>query len=98
MGEFQGGVITSQELVETFGTATQNIPQESGRDSPKTGKTGLEVVGAIADKIGDSVPAAKGFADAVGNITDKLGRWIPDNLQTLGKMSAVLIEPFQHFH
>ena len=55
---FQGGVITSQELVETFGTATQNILKNLGEIVPRLGKTGLEVVGAIADKIGDSVPAA----------------------------------------
>lgn len=88
---FQGGVITSQELVETFGTATQNILKNLGEIVPRLGKTGLEVVGAIADKIGDSVPAAKGFADAVENITDKLGSMDTGQLANLGKMSAVLI-------
>lgn len=88
---FQGGVITSQELVETFGTATQNILKNLGEIVPRLGKTGLEVVGAIADKIGDSVPAAKGFADAVGNITDKLGSMDTGQLANLSKMSAVLI-------
>lgn len=88
---FQGGVITSQELVETFGTATQNILKNLGEIVPRLGKTGLEVVGAIADKIGDSVPAAKGFADAVGNITGKLGSMDTGQLANLGKMSAVLI-------
>ena len=88
---FQGGVITSRELVETFGTATQNILKNLGEIVPRLGKTGLEVVGAIADKIGDSVPAAKGFADAVGNITDKLGSMDTGQLANLGKMSAVLI-------
>ena len=88
---FQGGVITSQELVETFGTATRNILKNLGEIVPRLGKTGLEVVGAIADKIGDSVPAAKGFADAVGNITDKLGSMDTGQLANLGKMFAVLI-------
>ena len=88
---FQGGVITSQELVETFGKATQNILKNLGEIVPRLGKTGLEVVGAIADKIGDSVPTAKGFADAVGNITDKLGSMDTGQLANLGKMSAVLI-------
>lgn len=88
---FQGGVITSQELVETFGTATQNIIKNLGEIVPRLGKTGLEVVGAIADKIGNSVPAAKGFADAVGNITDKLSSMDTGQLANLGKMSAVLI-------
>ena len=88
---FQGGVITSQGLVETFGTATQNILKNLGEIVPRLGKTGLEVVGAIADKIGNSVPAAKGFADAVGNITDKLSSMDTGQLANLGKMSAVLI-------
>lgn len=88
---FQGGVITSQELVETFGTATQKILENLGEIVPRLGKNGLEVVGAIADKIGDSVPVAKGFADAVGNITDKLGSMDTGQLANLGKMSAVLI-------
>ena len=88
---FRGGVITSQELVETFGTATQNILKNLGEIVPRLGKTGLEVVGAIADKIGNSVPAAKGFADAVGNITDKLSSMDTGQLANLGKMSAVLI-------
>lgn len=88
---FQGGVITSQELVETFGTATQNILKNLGEIVPRLGKTGLEVVGAIADEIGNSVPAAKGFADAVGNITDKLSSMDTGQLANLGKMSAVLI-------
>lgn len=88
---FQGGVITSQELVETFGTATQNILKNLGEIVPRLGKTGLEVVGAIADKIGNSVPAAKGFTDAVGNITDKLSSMDTGQLANLGKMSAVLI-------
>lgn len=88
---YQGGVITSQELVETFGTATQKILKNLGEIVPRLGKTGLEVVGAITDKIGNSVPAAKGFADAVGNITDKLGSMDTGQLANLGKMSAVLI-------
>ena len=88
---YQGGVITSQELVETFGTATQNILKNLGEIVPRLGKTGLEVVGAIADEIGNSVPAAKGFADAVGNITDKLSSMDTGQLANLGKMSAVLI-------
>lgn len=88
---YQGGVITSQELVETFGTATQNILKNLGEIVPRLGKTGLEVVGAIADEIGNSVPAAKGFADAVGNITDKLSSMDTGQLANLGKMSAVLV-------
>ncbi len=89
--DFQAGVITSQELVDAFGTATTNVVNNLGEIIPRLGKTGLEVVGAIADKIGDSVPAAKGFADAVGNIADKLGSMNSEQLLNLGKMSAVLI-------
>lgn len=88
---FQGGVITSQELVETFGTATHNILKNLGEIVPRLGKTGLEVIGRIASKIGESVPTAKGFADAVGNITDKLGSMDTGQLANLGKISAVLV-------
>lgn len=88
---FQGGVITSQELVETFGTATHNILKNLGEIVPRLGKTGLEVIGQIASKIGESVPAAKGFADVVGNITDKLGSMDTGQLANLGKISAVLV-------
>ena len=88
---FQGGVITSQELVETFGTATHNILKNLGEIVPRLGKTGLEVIGQIASKIGESVPTAKGFADAVGNITDKLGSMDTGQLANLGKISAVLV-------
>lgn len=88
---FQGGVITSQELVETFGTATHNILKNLGEIVPRLGKTGLEVIGQIASKIGESVPTAKGFADAVGNITDKLWSMDTGQLANLGKISAVLV-------
>ena len=88
---FEGGVITSQELVEAFGTATSNILKNLGEIIPRLGKTGLEVVGQIASKIGESVPAAKGFADAVGNITTKLGSMDTGQLANLGKLSAVLV-------
>lgn len=86
---FQGGVITSQELVETFGTSTHNILKNLGEIVPRLGKTGLEVIGQIASKIGESVPTAKGFADVVGNITDKLGSMDTGQLANLGKISAV---------
>lgn len=88
---FQGGVITSQELVETFGTATHNILKNLGEIVPRLEKTGLEVIGQIASKIGESVPTAKGFADAVENITDKLGSMDTGQLANLGKISAVLV-------
>lgn len=37
-------------VVETFGTATQNILKNLGEIVPRLGKTGLEVAGAIADE------------------------------------------------
>lgn len=88
---FQGGVITSQEFVEIFGTAAHNILKNLGEITPRLGKTGLEVVSQIASKIGESVPAAKGFADAVGGITDKLGSMETDELMNLAKMGGLLV-------
>lgn len=88
---FEAGVISANDLVDTFWTAAQNIFTNLGQIIPRLGKTGMDVVSALAGKIGDSVPAAKGFADAVGNITDKLGSMDTGQLVNLGKMSAVLI-------
>lgn len=88
---FEGGVITSQELVDTFGNATTNVLKNLEQIIPRLGKTGLEVVSAIADKIGTSIPQAKGFADAIGGIADKLGSMDTGQLANLGKLTAVLI-------
>lgn len=89
--DFRGGVITSQELVDTFGTATTNVIRNLEEIVPRLGKTGLEVVSAIADKIGTAVPQAQGFADAIGGIADKLGSMDSGQLAELGKLTTVLV-------
>lgn len=88
---FEGGVITSQELVDTFGNATANVLKNLEQIIPRLGKTGLEVVSAIADKIGTSIPQTKGFADAIGGIADKLDNTDTKELINLGKTAAVLV-------
>ena len=88
---FEGGVITSQELVDTFGNATANVLKNLEQIIPRLGKTGLEVVSAIADKIGTSIPQTKGFADAIGGIADKLDNMDTKGLINLGKTAAVLV-------
>lgn len=88
---FEGGVITSQELVDTFGNATANVLKNLEQIIPRLGKTGLEVVSAIADKIGTSIPQTKGFADAIGGIADKLDNMDTKELINLGKTVAVLV-------
>lgn len=88
---FEGGVITSQELVDTLGNATANVLKNLEQIIPRLGKTGLEVVSAIADKIGTSIPQTKGFADAIGGIADKLDNMDTKELINLGKTAAVLV-------
>ena len=88
---FEAGVITSQELVDTFGNATANVLKNLEQIIPRLGKTGLEVVSAIADKIGTSIPQTKGFADAIGGIADKLNNMDTKELINLGKTAAVLV-------
>lgn len=88
---FEGGVITSQELVDTFGNATANVLKNLEQIITRLGKTGLEVVSAIADKIGTSIPQTKGFADAIGGIADKLDNMDTKELINLGKTAAVLV-------
>ena len=83
MENFQGGVITSQELVETFGTATQNILKNLGEIVPRLGKTGLEVVGAIADKLAIPFQRRKVLLMQLETLLISSAVWIPDNLQTL---------------
>lgn len=88
---FEAGVISANDLVETFWTATQNIFTNLGQIIPRLGKTGIDVVSALAGKIGGAVPQAKGFTDAIESIADKLGGMDTGQLANLGKMSAVLI-------
>ena len=88
---FEAGVISANDLVETFWTATQNIFTNLGQIIPRLGKTGIDVVSALAGKIGSAVPQVKGFTDAIESIADKLGGMDTGQLTNLGKMSAVLI-------
>lgn len=88
---FEAGVISANDLVETFWTATQNIFTNLGQIIPRLGKTGIDVVSALAGKIGGAVPQVKGFTDAIESIADKLGSMDTGQLANLGKMSAVLI-------
>lgn len=88
---FEAGVISANDLVETFWTATQNIFTNLGQIIPRLGKTGIDVVSALAGKIGGAVPQVKGFTDAIESIADKLGSMDSGQLANLGKMSAVLI-------
>lgn len=88
---FEAGVISANDLVETFWTATQNIFTNLGQIIPRLGKTGIDVVSALAGKIGGAVPQVKGFTDAIESIADKLGGMDTGQLTNLGKMSAVLI-------
>lgn len=88
---FEAGVISANDLVETFWTATQNIFTNLGQIIPRLGKTGIDVVSALAGKIGGAVPQVKGLTDAIESIADKLGSMDTGQLTNLGKMSAVLI-------
>lgn len=88
---FLAGVATSEELVNAFWIAAGQVLENLEEIIPRLGKTGLEVVGALADKIGESFPAAKGFADAIGSVADKLSGLNTEQLLNLGKMSAVLV-------
>ena len=88
---FEAGVISANDLVDTFWIAAKNILNNLGQMIPRLGKTGMDVVESLSSKIGESVPQLKGFADAVGNVADKLGSMDSDQLMNLGKMSAVLL-------
>ena len=88
---FEAGVISANDLVDAFWTAAQNIFTNLGQIIPRLGKTGIDVVSALAGKIGGAVPQVKGFTDAIESIADKLGGMDTGQLTNLGKMSAVLI-------
>ena len=53
---FEAGVISANDLVETFWTAAQNIFTNLGQIIPRLGKTGMDVVSTLAGKIGGAVP------------------------------------------
>lgn len=87
---FEAGVISANNLVDTFWTAAKNILNNLGQMIPRLGKTGMDVVESLSGKIGDAVPQLKGFTDSVGKLTDKLQNMSTDELMNLGKTAAVL--------
>ena len=86
---FEAGVISANDLVETFWTAAQNIFKNLGQIIPRLGKTGMDVVSALAGKIGGAVPQVKGFTDSISKLANELKGMNSDQLN-LGKMAVVI--------
>ena len=87
---FEAGVISANDLVETFWTAAQNIFTNLGQIIPRLGKTGMDVVSALAGKIGGTVPQVKGFTDSISKLANELKGMNSDQLLNLGKMAVVI--------
>ena len=87
---FEAGVISANDLVDTFWTASQNIFNNLEQIIPRLGKTGMDVLESLSGKIGEAVPQLKVFTDSVGNLADKLQNMSTDELMNLGKTVAVL--------
>ena len=87
---FEAGVISANDLVDTFWTASQNIFNNLEQIIPRLGKTGMDVLESLSGKIGEAVPQLKVFTDGVGNLADKLQNMSTDELMNLGKTVAVL--------
>lgn len=87
---FEAGVISANNLVDTFWTAAKNILNNLGQMIPRLGKTGMDVVESLSGKIGEAVPQLKGFTDSVGKLADKLQNMSTNELMNLGKTVAVL--------
>jgi len=87
---FEAGVISANDLVDTFWTAAQNIFKNLGQIIPRLGKTGMDVVSALAGKIGGAVPQVKGFTDSISKLANELKRMNSDQLLNLGKMAVVI--------
>lgn len=87
---FEAGVISANDLVDTFWTAAKNILNNLGQMIPRLGKTGMDVVESLSGKIGEAVPQLKGLTDSVGKLADKLKNMSTDELMNLGKSAAVL--------
>lgn len=87
---FEAGVISANDLVETFWTAAQNIFKNLGQIIPRLGKTGMDVVSALAGKIGGAVPQVKGFTDSISKLANELKGMNSDQLLNLGKMAVVI--------
>ena len=82
---FEVGVISANDLVETFWTAAQNIFKNLGQIIPRLGKTGMDVVSALAGKIGGAVPQVKGFTDSISKLANELKGMNSDQLLNLEK-------------
>ena len=87
---FEAGVISANDLVDTFWIAAKNILNNLGQMIPRLGKTGMDVVESLSGKIGEAVPQLKGLTDSVGKLADKLQNMSTDELMNLGKTAAVL--------
>lgn len=87
---FEAGVISANDLVETFWTAAQNIFTNLGQIIPRLGKTGMDVVSALTGKIGGAVPQVKGFTDSISKLANELKGMNSDQLLNLGKMAVVI--------
>lgn len=87
---FEAGVISANDLVDTFWTASQNIFNNLEQIIPRLGKTGMDVLESLSGKIGEAVPQLKVFTDSVGNLADKLQNMSTDELMNFGKTVAVL--------
>ena len=87
---FEAGVISANDLVETFWTAAQNIFTNLGQIIPRLGKTGMDVVSALAGKIGGAVPQVKGFTDSISKLANELKGMNSDQLLNLGKKAVVI--------
>ena len=79
------GVISANDLVDTFWTAAKNILNNLGQMIPRLGKTGMDVVESLSGKIGEAVPQLKGLTDSVGKLADKLKNMSTDELMNLGQ-------------
>lgn len=87
---FEAGVISANDLVDTFWTAAQNIFKNLGQIIPRLGKTGMDVVSVLAEKIGGAVPQVKGFTDSISQLANELKGMNSDQLLNLGKMAVVI--------
>jgi hypothetical protein len=56
-------VISANDLVDTFWTASQNIFNNLEQIIPRLGKTGMDVLESLSGKIGEAVPQLKVFTE-----------------------------------
>lgn len=87
---FEAGVISANDLVDAFWTAAHNIFTNLGQIIPRLGQTGMDVVSALAGKIGGAVPQVKGFTDSISKLANELKGMNSDQLLNLGKMAVVI--------